>query len=80
MSQYHTDDRPTLIQVLQAGKLIFFGTRPNWAVSYIAYTKFHLPRPVFHSPNQIFSRIGERASASFLACNGLGDIRQQAIT
>ena len=51
----------------QAGKLKFFGTRPNWAVSYIAYTKFHLPRPVFHSPNQIFTRIAERASASFPA-------------
>ena len=33
----------------QAGKLKFFGTHPNWAVSYIACTKFHLPRPVFHS-------------------------------
>ena len=29
---------------LQAGKLKNFGTHPNWAVSYIAYTKFHLPR------------------------------------
>ena len=37
----------------QAGKLHFFGTRPNWVVSYIAYTKYHLPRPVFHSPGQI---------------------------
>ena len=36
----------------QAGKLHFFGTRPNWVVSYIAYTKYHLPRPVFHSPGQ----------------------------
>ena len=51
----------------QAGKLKFFGTRPNWVVSYIAYTKFHSPRPVFHSPGQIFTRIGERASASFPA-------------
>ena len=39
---------------LQAGKLKFFGTRPNWAVSYIAYTKFHLPRPVYTRP-AIFS-------------------------
>ena len=31
------------------------------------YTKFHSPRPVFHSPGQIFTRIGERASASFPA-------------
>ena len=54
----------------QAGKLKFFGTWPNWVVSYIAYTKFHLPRPVFHSPGQIFTRIGERASASFPACQG----------
>ena len=23
---------------------------PNWVVSYIAYTKFHSPRPVFHCP------------------------------
>ena len=44
----------------RAAKLNFFGTRPNWAVFYIAYTKFHLPRPVFHSPGQICSRIGER--------------------
>ena len=54
--------------LLQAGKLHFFGTRLNWVVSYIAYTKFHSPRPVFHSPGQIFTRIGERASASFPAC------------
>ena len=53
---------------LQAGKLDFFGTRPDWAVSYIAYTKFHLPRPVIHSPGQIFTRIGERVSANFPAC------------
>ena len=46
---------------MQAEKLNFFGTRPNWAVSYIAYTKFHLP-------GQIFTRIGERASTSFPAC------------
>ena len=49
---------------VQAGKLKFFGTRPNWVVSYIAYiyidTKFHSPRPVFHSPGQIFTCIGER--------------------
>ena len=38
-------------------------------MSYIAYTKFHLTRPVFHSPNQIFTHIGERANASFPACN-----------
>ena len=50
---------------IQAGKLKLFGTRPNWAVYYIAYTKFHLPKPVFHSPDQIFTRFGERASASF---------------
>ena len=31
----------------------FFGTRPNWAVSYIAYTKFYWPRPVFHLLGQI---------------------------
>ena len=47
----------------------FFGTRPNCVVSYIAYTKFHSPRPVFHSPGQIFTRIGEWASASFPAWN-----------
>ena len=38
------------------GNLTFFGTRPNWVVSYIAYTKFHSPRPVFDSPGQIFTR------------------------
>ena len=53
--------------ILHAGKLKFFGTRPNWAVSYIAYTKFHFPRPVLHSPGHIFTRIGKRASASFPA-------------
>ena len=42
-----------------------FWHSPNWVVSYIAYTKFHLPRPVSHSPGQIFIRIGERVSASF---------------
>ena len=52
----------------QAGKLKFFGACPNWVVSYIAYTKFHSPRPVFHLPDQIFTRIGERASASVPAC------------
>ena len=56
------------VMYTQAGKLKIFGTRPNWAVSYIAFTKFHLPRPVFHSPSQIFTRIGERASTSFPAC------------
>ena len=50
--------------VLQAGKLKFFGTRPNWVVSCIADTKFHSRRPVFHSPSQIFTRIGERALVS----------------
>ena len=52
---------------IQAGKLKFFGTRPNWAVSYIAYTKFHLPRPVLHLPSYIFTRIGEQVSTSFPA-------------
>ena len=49
-----------IMGVNQAGKLKIFGTRPNWVVSYIAYTKFHSPSPVFHSPDQIFTRIGER--------------------
>ena len=53
----------------QAGKLKFFGTHPNWVVSYIAYIKFHSPRPIFHSPGQIFTRIGERSSTSFPACS-----------
>ena len=52
----------------QAVKIKIFGTRSNWAVSYIAYTKFHSCRPVFHSPVQIFTHIGEQASASFPAC------------
>ena len=56
----------------QAGKLNFFGTRSKWVVSYIAYTKFHSPRPVFHSADQIFTRIVERASASFSAWRGNG--------
>ena len=59
----------TYPQFLQAGKLKIFGTRPNWVVAYIAYTKFHSPRPVFHSPGQIFTRIGERASISFPSCS-----------
>ena len=59
-----------LIHVTQAGKLKNFGALPNWAVSYIACTKFHLPRPVIHSPGHIFTRIGERTSPSFPAwCN-----------
>ena len=56
------------VRMYQAGKLKIFGTRPNWVVSYIAYKKFHSPIPVFHSPGQIFTRIGEWASASFPAC------------
>ena len=60
-------------RVQQVGKLKLFGTRPNWAVYYMYittwYTKFHLPKPVFHSPDQIFTRIGERASASFPDCS-----------
>ena len=51
----------------QAGKLKFFGTRPNWVVSFIAYTKFHSPRPVFQSPGQIFTCIGQWVSTTFLA-------------
>ena len=58
----------------QARKLNFFGTRPKWVVSCIAFTKFHLPRPVFHSPGQIFTRIGERASASFPACLNIASV------
>ena len=54
--------------IAQAVKLKIFGTRPNWVVSYIAYTKFHTPRHVFHSPAQIFTRIGDQASTSFPAC------------
>ena len=57
----------------QAGKLKFFGTHPNWEVSYIAYTKFYSPRPVFHSLGQIFTRISEWASASFPACLWCGN-------
>ena len=48
-------------------KLKNYGTRPNWVVSYIAHTKFYSRRPVFHSSGQTFTRIGERASASFPA-------------
>ena len=55
-------------ETIQAGKQKFFGTPPNWAVSYIAYTKFHLPRPVLHLPGHFFTHIGKRASASFPAC------------
>ena len=49
----------------KTGKLKFFSTRPKWVVFYIAYIKFHSPSPVFHSPSQIVTRIGERASPSF---------------
>ena len=52
---------------LQPGKLKIFGTRPNWVDSYVAYTKFHLPRLVFYSSGQIVTHIGERASTSFPA-------------
>ena len=51
---------------LRAGKLKIFGTRPNWVVSYIAYTKFHSPKPVFHSSGQIFTRIGQRQFPSLM--------------
>ena len=68
LSIYYTG--PVYIKMFhpQAGKLKFVGTCPKWVVSCIAYTKFHSPRPVFHSPNQIFTRIGERPSTSFQAC------------
>ena len=59
--------QPLVSSPVQAGKLKVFGTRPIWVVSYIAYTKFHLPRPVFHWPSHIFTGTGERASASFPA-------------
>ena len=59
------------VWTVQAEKLKFFGTHPNRVVSYISYTKFHSPKPVFHSPGQIFTHIGERASASFPACSGI---------
>ena len=55
--------------LIQAGKLKNFGTRPNWVVFYIAYTKFHSPKSVFHSPGQTFTHIVKWASASFSACN-----------
>ena len=60
------------LYIEQAGKLKFFGTRPNWAVFYTTYTKFHLPRPVLHSPGHIFTRIDEQPSASFPAWLNLG--------
>ena len=65
-------------QSSQAGKIKIFGTHPNWLVSYMAaYTKFHLPRPVFTSPDRIFTPIGERASASFPACFNWVDVTWQ---
>ena len=33
------------------------------------YTKFHLPRPIFHLPSSKCTRIGERASVSFPDCS-----------
>ena len=60
--------RSVQVTLDQAGKLKNFGTRRNWVVSYIAYATLHSPRPVYHMPGQIFTRIGERASASFPAC------------
>ena len=39
----------------------------------LLYSLFHSPRPVFHWPDQIFTRIGERVSASFqLVCGSCG--------
>ena len=60
---------PEFMHIHRLGNLKVFGTRPNWVVFYIACTKFHLPWPVFHLPGQIFTCIGERASASFPAWN-----------
>ena len=32
----------------------------------MSYTKFHLTKPVLHSPGHIFTRIGKRASAIYI--------------
>ena len=52
-------DRPLFEwnQVLQCGKLNFWSTRPKTDAPYMFYTKFHLPRPVFHSPSSKCTRI-----------------------
>ena len=54
--------------ICQAGKLKNFWHSPELgSLLYSLYTIL-LPRPVVHSPGQIFTRIGERASATFPAC------------
>ena len=49
----------------QCGKPNFLSTRPETDVTYMFYTKFHLPKPIFYSPSSKCTRIGERASVSF---------------
>ena len=53
---------------LQCGKLNFWSTRPKTDARYIFYTKFHLTRPIFHSPSSKCTRIGKRASDSLPDC------------
>ena len=45
------------------GNYIFLALARTGQSLILAYTKFHLPRPVFHSPSQIFTCIGARPSA-----------------
>ena len=42
--------------------------------SYMFYTKFHSPRPIFYSPSSKCTLTGERASVSFLHCSKKRDI------
>ena len=49
----------------QCGKLNFWSTRPKTDAPYMFYTKFHSPRPIFHSPSSKCICTGERTSISF---------------
>ena len=67
-SQIFTSQQTTYLSMYAGWETKNFLALDQTGQSHIAYTKFHLPRPVFHSPGQIFTRIGEQVSASFPAC------------
>ena len=48
----------------QCGKLNFWSTRPKTDLSYMFYTKFYLPRPIFYSPSSKCTPTGEWTSVN----------------
>ena len=53
----------------QSGKQNFWSSHPKTSVPYMFFTKFHSPRPIFHSPSSKCTHIGERVSVSFPHCS-----------